>query len=254
MSMKWYTAAVMVMCLGTIGQTQAQQLTMAQSTRQLVGSKGAAIVRIETVLEYSYEMDEGTTQEENNEGVATVIDPNGLALVNYDLIAYNRIDDEMGPKSVKLISASMKLTDGTLIPVEVVAKDAELGLALVKPKTPLAKPSVSLELNAAAPVAVGDVLLTVSRMDASAKYAVNVLRMTVCSTFENPRPQYVFEEGSDDALPVFTIKGDYVGMTIGIATSGTRSRSMMNGMHAASEIVKFLNKAKSASVKIGDSL
>ncbi|MHB1460839.1 MAG: S1 family peptidase [Armatimonadota bacterium] len=252
--MKWYTTAATVLCLCAIGQAQAQELTVAQMTRQLVGSKSAAIVRIETVLEYSFEGDQGTTQEENNEGVATVVDPSGLALVNYELIAYNQIDEDMGPKSVKLISASLKMTDGTEIPVEVVAKDAELGLALVRPKTPLAKPSAMITFDTGVPVVVGDVLLTVSRMDASAKYAVNVLRMTVCSVFENPRPQYIFEEGSDDALPVFTLKGDCVGMTIGIATSGANNRNMMNGMHAATEIVKFLNKAKSASVKIGDSL
>ncbi len=254
MGNKWLLSAVTVLCFGAIGLAQAQELTVAQSTRQLVGSKSAAIVRIESVLEYSYEEDQSTTQQENNEGAATIVDSTGLALVNYELIAYNRIDDDMGPKSVKLVSASLKFPDGTEVPVEVVAKDAELGLALVRPKTPLAKPSATITLDTSIPVAVGDVLLTVSRMDASVKYAVNVLRMTVCSVFENPRPQCVFDEGSDDALPVFTQKGECVGMTTGIATSGSVNPNMMNGMHAASEIVKFLNKAKSASVKIGDTL
>lgn len=254
MGTRWLTIAAITVSISGLAQAQIPVLSVAHATRQLVGTKSAAVVRIETVLEYSYESGDGTTKEENNEGVATIIDPSGTALVNYELIAYNKIADDMGPKSVKLISATLDLSDGSEVPVEVVAKDAELGLALVRPKAALAKPMSSIAMSLNAPIAVGDILLTLGRMDASTKFAVNILRMTVCSIFENPRQQFVFEEGSDDALPVFTLKGEFVGMTVGIPTSGQGRRGLANGMRAASEIVKFLNKAKSASVKIGDSL
>ena len=251
----WLPLTAATLCLSCMAMAQQATPTLAQASRQISGTFSASVMRFKSVLAYSYEGDEAATREENNEGVATVIDPSGTAIVDYELIAYSTLTpDEGGPKSVKLKSAELTLADGTSVPVEVVAKDAELGLALISPKTALGKPLPCVKFNASAAISLGDTLLTLGRMPATAKNAVQVLRMTVCSSFENPRLQYIFEKGCDDALPVFTQQGELVGMTIGIAAGERSDRKNENGMYAASEVVKFLAKAKSASVKVGENL
>ncbi len=254
MKTRWLPLTAATLCLSCAAMAQQATPTLAQASRQVSGTNNASVMRFKSVLAYSYDGDDAI-REENNEGVATIIDPSGTAIVDYELIAYSTLGSEDGgPKSVKLTSAELILADGTSVPVEVVAKDAELELALISPKTALSKPLPCVKFNTTTAISLGDTLLTIGRMPAAAKNAVQVLRMTVCSSFENPRLQYVFEEGCDDVLPVFTQQGELVGMTADIAAGEHSDRKNENGMYAASEIVKFLTKAKSASVKVGENL
>ena len=200
-----------------------------------------AVVGLRLTLRTEVEGSGAPPEETTDETVGVVVDPSGLILLWNSHISSGRMADLFSEMSgqggfrLQVTATDVRVTlpgEGRERRAFVAAADSDLDLAFVqleeRPEAPLA----SVDFRRAAAVAVGDVLVAVSRLSSSFDRAPFFDLVRVVGRVEKPRPAWILGAGNatQAGLPYFAADGRPVGVLVtvvsraGEATSPDASR------------------------------
>lgn len=236
----------------------------AAAYQKLVAERGAAVVTVKFVLKIEAGgMGEDAEQETEVYGV--MIDPKGLVLMsNSELDGFAGMMRRFRGGSFTTTPKDLKVligddTEG--MPGKVLARDTELDLAWIQIEKPGDKPLAHIDPAKGVKANLGDRLLALEKMGKYFDRAPVVQEVRVGAVTSKPRPTYVFTGGfiAGRGVPVFTVGGEFVGMTTLLVPSaeemeGGALRSSMGGYFGtspkilpASELVTATKRAREAA-------
>ncbi len=217
--------AIGVMGSGTWSRASAAE-SPTEVARYLLGRYAPAIVSVNLVVKFSVTVGERTAppRETKHEALATLIRPDGLAIVSLaaidpsEIIEGARIRTPAGRAQVELSGVEfklvrLKLADGTEVPARVVLKDADLDIAFVKPITPPAASQPFVDLTNGATPQVLSTGYLVARAVRSLQGAPLIRRVDIISISEKPRRRIVPENGQP-GCPMFSATGKLFGICV----------------------------------------
>jgi hypothetical protein len=208
---------------------------------------------VEVVLKTSYstEGQSATPTESKYELTGTVIDPSGLAVVALSgcepaefykrvVPGYSRYKMESEISDLKIL-----LDDETEVPAEIVLRDKDLDLAFIRPKTPLLKPILAVDLTRFAPTKVLDHVIMLNRLNRASARAYSASVERIIAVIRKPRTFYVPDTGSGSGAalgsPAFSLDGNILGvivMRVGSASASDYRENAASVILPAEEILK----------------
>jgi Trypsin-like peptidase domain len=186
--------------------------------------------------------------EETVDAVATVIEPDGLAVMSLTTLnpagMMNRIMGQMGgggggedkfqmtsePTDVKI-----RLSDGREIAAKIVLRDEDLDLAFIRPTAKADKPFTSLALGDEGRPQTLEPVVSISRLGRVGGWVPSASLQSVNAIIERPRTMYVISSsdgfGGGIGTPVFLLNGKLAGLLVLRSMAGNRPGmySMMGG-------------------------
>ena len=194
----------------------------AVKARAVAEKYGSAVITVELVLEESYDYGGGGEKRESKmTSSATIIDPSGLAITSLSSIdptsTRNQISggDDGSKSSSKIVEAKLRAEDGTEIPVDIVLRDRDLDLAVLRPQTPLPTPMPFIDMSGPNPnVKLFDELITLRRLGRVAGRTLGGCGDMVKAVATKPRLFYVTYGSCGLGLPSFTLGGKVVGISV----------------------------------------
>jgi S1-C subfamily serine protease len=226
----------------------AQSPDERSAARDIVKKWQEAVVNVRVVLKTRMSVGgrEMNASEETVDGVATIIEPDGLAVMSLATLnpagMMNRI---MGPgtgsaeerfqMTSEPTDLKIRLSDGREIPAKIVLRDEDLDLAFIRPTTKPDKPFTSLALGDEGKPQALDPVVLVSRLGRVGGWVPAATLQSIQAVIERPRTMYVVD-GSDGmgggiGTPVFMLNGKLAGLLVLRSMSGGRPGmfSMMGG-------------------------
>lgn len=231
------------------GAASAQSPEERAAARDVVKKWQDTVVNVRIVLKTRMAMSgrEMNATEETVDAVATVIEPDGLAVMSLSTLnpagMMNRI---MGPArggagednfqmTSEPTDLKIRLSDGREIPAKIVLRDEDLDLAFIRPTVKPAKPFTSLALGDEGRPQPLDPVVAISRLGRVGGWVPAASLQSVNAIIERPRTMYVMS-GSDGfgggiGTPVFLLNGKIAGLLVLRSMSGSRPGmfSMMGG-------------------------
>lgn len=197
---------------------------ISETGQALVRQWGNAVVQVKLVLEVN-------EYESKAEAVATFIDAGGTAvmsLTSVDPGSAQGWGDPAGSGS-KIKDLRLILPDGTEVEGEVVLRDPDLDLALVRPVGKPPASIVHLDLREPAQPGLLEPVLVLARMGENIGREMMATAGRVQAVIKKPRLAYVTDMNAmmgGLAVPVFTLSGKTVGIML---LRRSRSETGMSG-------------------------
>ena len=237
----------------------------AATYRSLVEKKGPAIVTIKYVLKTAAG---GGEDEEETEVPGFLISEDGLVMTSNMVMGGmpEAWKQQMGgrgganrtPKDIKVLAGD----DNEGVEAKLIARDSELDLAWIQITKPAKKYSF-VDITMGGKVELGDKLVVVERLGKFNDREISVNESRVRAMVKKPRALALpgQELASSVGMPVFTVAGEFVGVSVlqlpspeemqaesGGMLGRTRMSSMMGGVVLpADDVVKATEKGKEAA-------
>lgn len=185
---------------------------IAETGRKMIEKWRDAVIQVKMVIEVN-------EYESKNEALATVIDPNGLAVMSLSAIdpGSMRASGTTPGWTSKLKDLKMILPDGDEIPAQVVLRDPDLDLAFIKPQDPLSKPATFLDLQDNIKPEIMTPFIILSRLGESAGREIFVPVSRVQGIIKKPRTLYIPDMNgmmSGLAAPALAFNGKVMGIIL----------------------------------------
>ncbi len=212
MRMRWLGVAVLgVLAMGAVAADET-----AQSGRAVMDAARPAVITVKAVISFS----DGQEENENkNEGNATVISPDGLAVLALSAVDPTALIESFRDMSegfsTKLNSLKMLAADGREIDAEVVLRDKDLDLAFIRPTAKPEQPFPFVNLETAGQPEMFDPVVVVGQLGAVAQRTHIGFLDRVEGVVEKPRRFYILGEHRARQVvcsPVFTLDNRFVGI------------------------------------------
>ncbi len=210
------------------------------AARKIFAEKQDSVVWIAGVAKVSFSTPDSQDkpvnipdEEVKVDALATLVDTNGLAVTSLSQIdpahAMNgrSLRTPKGPIQVDAVSTLKEIrvvmADGTEIPAELVMKDVDLDLAVIRVKTTskaangVAFPAV--DLKDSAPGVILDSVITITRMDEIFNRAANAIPGHIDMITKKPRA-FLRAAGATGGCPTFNMDGKLIGITAGRLVKG----------------------------------
>jgi S1-C subfamily serine protease len=237
-----------IVCLLVLALAGAQSPDERAAAREVVKKWQDAVVNIRIVLKTRMAMGgrEMQTSEETVDGVATIIEPDGLAVMSLATLnpagMMTRImGQSTGPADERFQMTSeptdlkIRLSDGREIAAKIVLRDEDLDLAFIRPTAKPEKPFISLALGDEGRPQPLEPVVLVSRLGRVGGWVPAASLQWIQAVIERPRTMYVVDSGSGFGggigTPVFMLNGKLAGLLVLRSMSGSRPGmfSMMGG-------------------------
>jgi hypothetical protein len=232
--------------------------------RKIFAEKQDSVIWVSAVANITFSSSESKDtpislpdEEAKVEALATLVDTNGLAVTVLSQLDPSRningrsIRTPQGSvkveASTKLKEVKVTLADGTEIPAEVVLKDLNLDLAIIrinlasKEAKGAVFPVVDLKDSAAGKVL--DEVVTLTRMDEVFNRAPNVYYGQINMVTKKPRV-FLRANGATGGCPTFTTDGKIIGITAGRLMKGKNPAA---AIIPAVDVLEVLGQVKPAS-------
>lgn len=211
--MKWLFCSVAI-CVLTISGF-AEDL-VAEKGRAVFEARRDAVITVESIISVSFG---GESQEQEGWANATIISPDGLAVLALSALDPTTMAERMGnmpgEMNTQIASLTMRLPGVGEAPAEVVLRDVELDLVYVKPTEAVEEPLPFVDLDSAADPDVLESVIAITQLGEVARRAHTVLAARIEAKVERPRPYYIIgSHRSNDVMcsPVFDLEGHFVGI------------------------------------------
>lgn len=190
---------------------------LAERTKAIMEDRQEAVVLTRTVLEM-YE------KERKIEGLATIIDKDGLAVISLSSIDPASFYST-GSEDVKVKDIKMVLADNTEIPSKVVLRDPELDLAFIKPLEKVEQSLTCITLSEYTTPDILDQVVVLSRLGSAVGNVTSVSLARIQAIIEKPRIMFMPDPfiglASGMGTPVFALNGDLIGILLMRVTRGS---------------------------------
>jgi len=194
--------AVFVMCSAALADD------IAEAGRKVAFQWGKAVVYVELVVRIDY--GDGRPEESKPSGTGVIVDPYGLTLVP---MSGTGIDFD----GAKVVSAKIRLYDGTEMPSAVVLRDADLDMVFLRPLKKPAKPMAFVDMKTGVKVSQLQDVVVLFRQEKIANCALSAVIEQIRAVVDKPRLFYVpsLSAGSSEyGAPVFSLEGRPVGVVL----------------------------------------
>lgn len=221
-----------VLCLGCVTLTGRAD-EFAERGRVVLKENQGTVVAVALTLKITAPgMRGGPRQaaESRQDILGTVIDSAGLTVVSLSATDPAQMLESLGQQGdaksrveSELIDVKLLVDGGTELPAEMVARDPELDLAFIRPKTKPSAPLAAVDLTKTGKVRVLDQVIALNRLGSAAGRAASASAERISAIVEKPRLFYVPETGmTSTALgaPAFTLTGDLLGIFVMRASKG----------------------------------
>lgn len=218
-----------VLAVSAPAAVRAQTADAAQ-LQTLVAKQSPSVVTVKAVLKTDFKGGgQSQSQESRTEMQGTVVDATGLIMISSAPFSTDKIMEMMGAGGAMPAGMGIKITptsfqivfadDPKEYSAFLAATDATLGLAFVQVENLNGKTLTAIDWSAAPTPAVGDQLVTVSRLSKGYDYAPFFETARVSGLLTKPRAAFMLDGGiSELGLPVFTPAGAPVGVLTSIAS------------------------------------
>ncbi|MGH9312656.1 MAG: trypsin-like peptidase domain-containing protein [Vicinamibacterales bacterium] len=229
------------------GLSAAQSPDERAAARDIIKKWQYTVVNVRIVLKTRMAMGgrEMQATEETVDAVATVIEPDGLAVMSLSTLnpagMMSRIMGQAGGGEDKFQMTSeptdlkIRLSDGREIPAKIVLRDEDLDLAFIRPTAKPDTPFTSLALSDEGRPQPLDPVVTISRLGRVGGWVPAASLQSIQAIIERPRRMYVISAsdglGGGIGTPVFLLNGKLAGLLVLRSMSGNRPGmfSMMGG-------------------------
>lgn len=183
---------------------------VAELTKTIMQDGQEAVVLTKTVLEM-YE------SERKIEGLATIINKDGLAVISLSSIdpaSFYRT----GMEEVKVKDIKMVLSDNTEVPSKVVLRDPELDLAFIKPLDKIDRDLEFISLSECTTPEILDQIVVLSRLGSTMGNVPAISIARIQAIIEKPRTMFMPDPftglASGMGTPVFALDGKIIGILL----------------------------------------
>lgn len=239
----------------------AEVLTTA---KKLFADKADAVVWVTGVAKITFSAAESKDggvnlpdDETKVEALATFVDTNGLAVTILSQLDPSRalsgrsLRTASGPVKVEAVSTlkevKIVMPDGLEIPAELILKDVDLDLAVLRLKTASKEAKGvfinAIDLNDSAVGHILDETVTLSRMDEVFNRVPNVFVGQVNMVTQKPRV-FLRATGATAGCPTFNAEGKILGITTGRYVKG---KSPAAAIMPAADVLELLGQIKPAA-------
>ena len=242
------------------GVMQAEDQSAA---KKIFADKQEAVVWIAGVAKMSFSVPDSQSspvnlpdEEVKVDALATIVQTNGLAVTVLSQLDPARamngrsLRTAKGPLKVDAVSSlkeiKMIMADGTEIPADLVLKDIDLDLAVIRIKAASKEakgvtfPAVDLKNNATA--AILDPVVSITRMDEVFNRVANVYPGNVNMITKTPRV-FLRANGATGGCPTFNLDGKVIGITAGRLVKGQQPSA---AIIPAADILDIVEQAANA--------
>lgn len=202
----------------TAGTPAAFADDLAEQGRAVLDEHREAVVTLIMVISVSYE---GSESENETEANATVISPDGLAVLSLTAVdptvQYERSPNMTSDLVSKIKDMRMVLADGSEITAEVVLRDRDLDLAFVRPVSPVSAPMKHVDLTRTSAPRILDPVVVLAQLGKVSRRAHSAFIERVETLVERPRLFYVLGQHRGQSVmcsPVFGLDGGFVGIGV----------------------------------------
>jgi len=223
-SSEWMWIPVLLLGIVTAGRGDK----LGKAGRRLLVERGPCVVNVALVIEMSMNMGgggSGMSEEMKGEATATFLDPSGLAVVPLsDIDPASLFGQLMGGKGDGMMSKmkwesqvkdiKIRLHDEREIPAEIILRDRDLNLAFVRPKPPFEEKVDWIDFSEGADPSILDQLICLDRMGKVANWELGISLCRISCKVVKPRLLYVPTQLGNIGCPVFTGKGQIVGLAL----------------------------------------
>jgi hypothetical protein len=243
---------LIIVCLATLVSlsfwvTPALSDEEATAAREVVSKWQDAVVTVKMVIKQRMvvggrEIDRG---ENETEATATVIDPNGLAVLSLSTTdpagVFRGMFSERGEDQPKfdwkseITDLKMILSDGSEVPAKIVLRDKDLDLAFVRPTEKLSKPLPAINLSKDVKPDILDQIVILGRLGKVASRAPSVSLYRIQAIVKKPRTFYITDSAAMESglgAPVFSLEGKVAGVLLlrVLKSRGIGMGAMFKGM------------------------
>lgn len=241
--------AIFLVALGVCSTPQRHlfsQKDAGEAARTLLDKyKGSlVVVTAESKVVTTTDADPLPTKTQQRRTLGTTVFPNGLIVCSNSALDASvglvqqkvRIEDKDGkPQVVTVASAKSEFSkveisygDAIVLPGKVVAQRPEIDLAFVLPDAgaakKLGKDFTAVDLSKFATTAkTADEVVGLSRSSAVYSYMPTIIMGHITGIFKGDRTYYVTTAGTAQGIPVFTLDGSPIGVTLERIVDGKRS-------------------------------
>ncbi len=222
---------------------------IAELSKAIMEQGQEAVVLTKTVVEMF-------DSERKVEGLATVINKEGLAVISLSSIDPSSFY-RSGFEEVKVKDMKMILSDNTEIPSKVVLRDPELDLAFIKPIEKIDQDLNFVSLSEHTNPQMLDHVVVLSRLGSAMSNVPSISIARVQAIIEKPRIMYMPDPfiglASGMGTPVFALDGNIIGILLIRVTRGNdaypsdaggiSSLGMLPIILPAQEIIDVMEKA-----------
>jgi hypothetical protein len=243
------------------GTARAEDMTAA---KKILSEKQDAVIWVVGVAKMSFSVPDSQSspanipdEEVKVDAMATIVQTNGLAVTVLSQLDPARamngrsLRTSKGPVKVDAVSSLKEIkvimADGTEIPADLVMKDADLDLGIIRIRTASKEakgvtfPTVDLKNNATGEML--DPVVTITRMDEIFNRAVNVIPGHVNMITKTPR-LFLRASGATGGCPTFNNDGKLIGITAGRLVKGHQPSAAIIPAADVLEIVEQAANAK----------
>jgi S1-C subfamily serine protease len=252
--------AVLVMSLALLaGPARADDAgALAQ---KIIDAHGAALVTVKVTIRMHMssggrEIDSG---EHTHEFDGTVVDSSGLTIVsNFFIDPLARLGANTGLKErTEIVGVKLVTADDVEIPCEVVLRDPDLDLAVLRPRTPPSKPLPFIELKTAStPPHLLDPVLVLGRLGRELNRDPMISLSRLEALVSKPRQFYVTDlltGMTSFGCPVFDMEGEAMGLIIVRNRGGGGATSFVGGLRPvvlpSAAILDLLDQARKTGTR-----
>ncbi len=248
------------MVVGLAATGMAQGSDISQVGRDVVERHKDSLVTVRTLIRQTVG---GRTGESRTETAGTIVDETGLTVISLSAIDPSAIVKQMyagrlppGQEvSAEVADIQMVLADQTEVNAEVVIRDSDLDLAVIRPTEKIKGPVRPVDLGGKTKAQLLDEVIVVTRLGQVANRMVGASVVHIGAVVEKPRLFYILGETTQFAnlgALVFTATGEFLGMLVvrtGPADVSGGRGSMLGIVIPAASIKENVDQAKEAPKK-----
>jgi hypothetical protein len=183
---------------------------------------GGSIVAVKTVIKQSVGGRTGETRSTTN---GIIVSKDGLTMISLSAIDPSSLLKQMyagrippgTEMSAEVTDIKIVLTDQTELTAEIVLRDPDLDIAVIRPSVPFTATVTPIDIAADAKVDVLDRVIVARRLDQKADNAIGLSVVHIGAVVRKPRLFYVLGENPAMAglgSPVFTATGQFLGLMV----------------------------------------
>ncbi len=181
---------------------------------------------------------QGADRETKADMIGVVVDRSGIVMMSNMMFAYARVNALLGrsvggAEGFKTYPTEMMTLfdqDEKEYPTTLVATDSKLDLAFVKVEGLGSKKLTPIEFNHGGAAAVGQEVVSISRLHKGFDYAPYFMTSRICGAILKPKKAYMVEGGLEGlGLPVFSLSGEPLGVLTTLEP-GVKEEALIEGM------------------------
>jgi hypothetical protein len=225
-------ALAVALVLGLGSASRADEL--AEKGRTISKQHQQAVVTVQVLVRSRVSMPgmAAQTNESHHSISGTVVSPSGLTAVSLSALdpgqALKTMAAARDPRlkvETELVTINLLLADGSQAAAEPALRDAELDLALLRPKTKLPAPVAAVDLTQSGQAEVLEQVVALNRLGPAAGRGYSASAERIAAIVEQPRRVYIPDANMTTATlgaPAFTLDGKLLGIFL-IHSTGTNA-------------------------------